>query len=176
MPIDLMIDLQTAQPGKGINYNYDASSIFTNVPELVEFIRSIGLDQDAVLPGVNISPPRFMSPVHIDPLQFSVYSLNIPIANCDNTFMYYYKSNTPGVYGNYRTASNPLYYTKFRNSDCELLGNVETNEPYLVDLRTPHQFVNKNTDITRYMLLCRIKVSDQKANTIAESIFDIDSA
>jgi len=169
MPIETLLEKKM----RGTCYLYETSYIFERVPALATFFKKIGLENpDSIKIAMLFVPPRRLGPLHIDPPDFATYSINIPIINCDNTFMHYFKSDSPGEKMIYEAAGKKVWTVDFKLEDCELLEIQETNKPYIVNISIPHQYDNSQNDTHRYMLLCRIKRNDLIADAIAASVFN----
>jgi hypothetical protein len=116
---------------------------------------------NAVVAPAGYSDPRKLPPyapiIHIDKevvgAQKYTYSFNIPIRNCENTFLNYYKANGDEVI-NYTELGYP--YRTFDTKDCELIDQVEMCQPYIVDTSVPHAVVNPN-NTTRTLIAIRLK-------------------
>lgn len=82
------------------------------------------------------------------------YSFNIPIINCDDTFVYFYECE--GESTKKEDTKTFGAYQKFEQNECRLIETFETNKPYILDTRVPHNFKTFNNK-PRVMLLIRLK-------------------
>ena len=90
--------------------------------------------------------------IHID-YGDSTFSLNLPIRYCDNTFVNFYSSTAePGK--RFNNANVPYYYVD--NSNCNFVDRIEMSEPYIINVKVPHNVVNIN-QTNRKTLLIRLK-------------------
>lgn len=158
LPFEMMVEETKTKNGRIISYLHGTTDILNNVPSLKHYLSNFNITNDNnVLIGVNVAQPYYKSPIHLDPLDFAHYSINIPICNCDNTFLHFYKATVQNEKANFGNYKNQLNFTRYSQKDCIYLETVNTNEPYILNMTTPHQFDNSKNDKPRYMLLCRVK-------------------
>lgn len=168
IPTDLLLSMNA----RGVCYVHDTEYIFEHVPELANFFNDLGLDAQSVRIGANFALPRSKYRIHIDPPNFARYSINIPIINCENTYMRYFKSLSEGEKIFYETSNGKsIWALYYKPEECELLDTHHTNSPYVLDMRTPHQFDNSMNDTHRYMLVCRV-IDTADATSIAERLLN----
>ena len=101
--------------------------------------------------ALNVTAPHNEIPIHIDTGKF-VYSFNIPITSCKNTYVNLYDSK---IESKLKQLPNGVYYQGYDTDDCELVEQVEVTTPYFLNTNLPHNIVN-NSDDTRIMLLIRL--------------------
>lgn len=165
-----VVPLTGANAIQGLTYSHGSNVIHSRCPTLVDFFKNIGVPLDSIFTGVNITPPWGVSDIHIDVLDRTILTINIPIVNCENTFLHFFKANGSGEYGDYGKLGKSLYYTKYKEEDTELIGTLETSTPYILNLSTPHRFDNSKCSAYRFMLLNRIKVEHTLANEIVSAL------
>lgn len=157
LPFEMMVQETKTKNGRIISYLHDTKDILDNVPLLSEYLNNFNLSKDNVLIGLNIAQPFYKSPIHLDPLDFACYSINIPICNCNDTFLHFYKANVQKPIENFGNSKHKLNFTKYSLQDCTFLETISTANPYILNMNTPHQFDNSKNNNARYMLLCRVK-------------------
>jgi hypothetical protein len=133
-----------------LTYIKDNKKIFLGIPALYEFLESKQLQFSVGVIAVNVITGLGSSNYHIDSGPWQ-YSLNIPILNCKNTRINFFKVNSD--YQIVKESSH--YFFRYTKEQCELIYEVETVEPYLLGVKTPHRIVNNSND-TRVMLLIRL--------------------
>ncbi len=90
--------------------------------------------------------------VHIDHSK-STYSFNLPIKNCDNTFVNFYRTDSvPET----RLNSVGVPYYHLDESKCSFANRIEMSQPYIINVKVPHNVVNANLK-NRITLLIRLK-------------------
>ena len=126
-------------------YFFPDQSKLLKLPELVKLLDINELKHDITNFGIYAMPPVSEGPVHID-WGKTAYSMNIPIADCDNTFTCFYKADKEPLEIPARvikgTKYNPLY--SFESVNLELIDQFESNVPYIMSIKTPHKVINKN--------------------------------
>lgn len=94
------------------------------------------------------------SSIHIDQNDSGWrWSLNIPISNCDGTFITFY--DCLGCSTN-EVGEQFGKFEKFLKSDCTVAQRIESNKPILIDTSKPHNFETYNEE-PRVFLLVRLK-------------------
>jgi hypothetical protein len=157
LPINMMVEETKSKDARVISYLHNTTDILNNVPLLKEYLSNFNLTHNDVLIGINVAQPYYKSPIHLDPLDFALYSINIPICHCENTFLHFYKSMVENEKANFGNSKHQLNFTRYSPKDCIHIETVNTSEPYILNMTTPHQFDNSNNNKPRYMLLCRVK-------------------
>jgi len=80
------------------------------------------------------------------------YSFNIPIANCNNTFVNFYTSdNDPEL--RLTPDGTPYYFVD--KSTCKLVDRLEMSKPHIINVKEIHNITNDNST-TRITLLVRL--------------------
>lgn len=92
---------------------------------------------------------------HID-TGISLYSLNIPILNCKNTYVNFYKTNSEAVKKSYISHDKVIDFYSYNLSDCILQDKLEMTEPHVIKVKEVHNIVNYNNK-PRITLLIRLK-------------------
>lgn len=156
----------------GLSYDkYSTEDILYNCPSLGSVLNDMGIPHDAISIGINISPPNWKAPIHIDHLAFTRVSINIPIIGCDGTYVNFYRIFSEGNFDNHRDNDRPLLFRKFEENECELISSYEVNLPYVLPLSVPHNFDN-HKDTLRVMLLCRVANKSIVATDIVNKILN----
>lgn len=91
------------------------------------------------------------SPIHVDTGKYH-YSLNLPIANCEKTFIkFYHTQKEPQL-----IKTTNVQYWGFNDEDVDVLENIETNKPLIVNTKVAHSFESFQIK-PRIMLLIRFE-------------------
>ena len=136
------------------NLFYLANNIelFLNIPELkieldklewTEYIHSFGF---YVVQKTNGST------IHTDTGNRN-YSFNIPILNCNNTFVNYYTTNSKPIR---KVMPNNVDYYYYDPAYCNLIDSFEMNSPHIINVLQLHNITNHNSG-PRITLLIRLK-------------------
>ena len=136
-------------------YVPDNKNIFLSIPELKLELDKLNWTPYILAIGFYIIAPTDGSPIHVDSTSFS-YSFNIPILNCEDTYVNFYRANKEPkkqIYSMYGTSMN---YYKFDSAECELSDSLEMLTPHIINVREAHNIVNKNTK-SRITLLIRLR-------------------
>lgn len=123
------------------------------MPSLKLALTSLGLDSSIMNFQVHVTEPQVTIPIHCD--RGFVYSFNIPISNCENTFVTWFSTDSEPRVVTVRDDPNGLTYSRYDTDKCTAIERVEINSPYVLNTQVPHCVENKN-NYTRIMLLCRI--------------------
>lgn len=122
----------------------DPKTIKTEIPELQDFF-----DQNKLNPfcfAVLIRDPHVTAPVHVDgdgknPV---VLALNLPVFNCDNTYMHWF--DVPPEQFSFIEDRGNVYRSLPLDYDwttLELLDSLELTTPHMVRVNVPHNIVNE---------------------------------
>jgi len=95
------------------------------------------------------------TPIHTDSGEF-LYSFNIPILNCKNTFVNFYKTDKQPVKKNYISHNKIIDYYQFNREDCILQDKLELTSPHVIKVKEAHNVINNNF-LPRITLLVRLK-------------------
>jgi hypothetical protein len=109
---------------------------------------------------VSTKPHSFL-PIHIDYhdlLKETVYALNIPIYNCDNTHVIFYRVINENILAKHKTQEhgNADEYCEYTDSDVEEIEKFYLKTAALFNTQVPHKAVN-NTNEPRIVLTIRFK-------------------
>jgi hypothetical protein len=135
-------------------YIQNSVSEFLKIDSLREQLQRLGLIDNIVsiaFYNLHTTEPKG-SPIHVDHGE-STFSLNLPIKNCDNTFVNFYTSTTEPE-KRFSNANVPYYYID--DSKCRLVDQIEMTQPYIINVKVPHNVVNPNKE-NRKTLLIRLK-------------------
>lgn len=110
--------------------------------------------------GIITLPPDADFVIHHDSTLDSTghkLSLNIPIANCNNTYTIFYESIETPVeqYCNDFITTNCQSYWQYDPSSCTEIARIEMNQPCLIDVSVPHNAINP-TNKLRVLMLVRL--------------------
>ena len=126
--------------------------LFLSIPELKEELYRLELTDHIVHFGFYVLQTTSNENPHIDSGDL-VYSFNIPIYNCENTFVNFYTVNSQPVE---RYLPNGVSYYWVDPKQCKLSDSLEMNQPYIINVKQAHCVVNKNPS-PRITLLIRLK-------------------
>jgi hypothetical protein len=109
---------------------------------------------------VSTKPHSFL-PTHIDYhdlLKETIYALNIPIYNCDNTHVVFYRVTKENILAKHKTQEhgNADDYCEYAESDVEEIEKFYLNTAALFNTQVPHKAIN-NTNEPRIVLTIRFK-------------------
>ena len=133
---------------------YLPKKLFLNLPKLVSLLEQLDLLEYVDEIATVVVPPHTNSPIHIDSGN-NVYSFNIPIKNCKNTFLAYYSSDKEPEKIYLHSGDTGLYYYHFKSESTMLVDKIEMCRPYIVNVQEPHGIINP-TDNTRILIAIRL--------------------
>lgn len=130
-------------------------SEFLKITELIELIDTLSLDITKTNFGFYVMNPYRHDPVHLD-WGNTEYSMNIPIANCDNTFTSFHLVHGEPELIPERTINGHYHapHYSFNNVVTEMIEEFESNVPVVMHIKTPHSVINKTANF-RINLLVR---------------------
>ena len=129
--------------------------IFMNIPELKKELDNLNWTNYVHSFGFYTIQKSYGTPLHIDSGTCQ-YSLNIPILNCKNTFVNFYKTNTEPVKSSYMAFGKLIDYYKYNITDCVLQDKLEMTSPHVIKVKEVHNVTNINS-LPRITLLIRLK-------------------
>lgn len=131
--------------------------IFFNIPELKSALDNLNWSMYVQSFAFNIvgRTENTGSARHVDTGEFS-YSFNIPILNCENTFVNFYKTDKPSVKKSYESYGRIIDYYSFNHEDCILQDSLEMIVPHVINVKEVHNVIN-TTSLPRITLLIRLK-------------------
>lgn len=135
---------------------------FLNDSDLLCQLEEYGLTNYIYGIAIFVLGPNTASPIHIDGDLEYTWSLNIPLTNCENTRTNFYQSNQTPT--RKKSPNSNIEYSVFSPELCSLLGSVELNDAYLMNVSVPHRIYNPNPT-QRTSICIRLK-----------STFDIEAA
>ena len=134
------------------------SESFYQIPELDSFLRKLNLLSFVNMAALHVLEPNRGGNIHVDVGAYR-YSLNIPILNCNNTYVEYYEPTAPPTIVTKEYMGKTVRLRKFDQNKCKLILRKETIDPYIIDTQFPHKVVSENPTGTRVMLLLRLNNS-----------------
>jgi len=126
--------------------------LFFNIPELKNELDKLGWLNYVHSFGFHIVPKTKGSTPHTD-IGDTIYSFNIPIYNCKNTFVNFYKTSVEPIK---ISPLNQVTYYRHSPIDCELIDTLEMTSPHVINVKEVHNVTNIN-DLPRITLLIRLK-------------------
>lgn len=136
-------------------YIPDNLNLFLNIPELKAELDKLNWTPYVFGIGFYIIAPTVGSAIHVDSNTFT-YSFNIPILNCEDTYVNFYKTDREPKKEVYTMYDTHVNYNKFDPEDCQLVDKLEMLEPHVINVQELHNIVNKNTG-SRITLLIRLR-------------------
>jgi len=130
-----------------VQFSKDLTEKLLTIPELRDNLTKLGYDLDDIVLGINLS--KTGNVIHLDWGQHD-YSLNIPILNCKNSYVNFYTSTVEAV----PAATTTNRYYSFKQDTCSLVDRIHVNEPYILNIKEPHNVDSTNNN-KRIMLLIR---------------------
>jgi len=136
-------------------YLPDNVNLFLSIPELHNELDKLGLTANVFSFAFYIVPPTAGTPIHIDSGDMT-HSFNIPIKNCENTFLNFYKTESQPFKNTYVMYDKNINYYSFSPADCTLTDKLEMTTPHIIKVKEPHNVINLNNR-SRITLLVRLK-------------------
>lgn len=129
--------------------------IHQTVPELLKFFEEHNLIPDCYV--AIIREPQITAPIHVDGDigHTAILALNLPVANCDNTRMYWF--DVPPEEFDYITDRGSRYRSLPLDYDWKSLtptDELELTSPAMVRINVPHNITN-DKDTCRMILSVR---------------------
>jgi len=139
-----------------LTYIENNKKIFLGIPELYNFLESIKINEFVGSIAINVTTAQSNGNCHVDSGPYK-YSINIPILNCENTFIDFYKVTGDHQIVYVEKHGTRHHFFKYTEDQCELIYRGDTSVPYLLGTKTPHRVINDSDNI-RIMLLIRMFV------------------
>lgn len=130
-------------------------NIFLSIPELKAELDKLNWTPYVFSIGFYIIGNTNGTHIHLDSNTFT-HSFNIPILNCENTFVNFYKTDKEPKKEVYKLYDTLINYYRFDPADCVVVDQLEMLTPNVINVQEPHNVVNKNTK-PRITLLIRLK-------------------
>lgn len=137
-----------------LTYIENSKNVFLSIPVLQDFLKGIGMRWHVLNIAVNITTGNNSGNIHIDSGHYE-HSLNIPILNCENTFIDFFESTSDPEIVTVTNNGESHHFFRYMENHCELIYQGDTSIPYILGTKTLHRVVNKS-DKTRIMLLIRL--------------------
>lgn len=129
--------------------------VFFDIPELKSALDNMNWSSYVHSFGFYVINKTLGTPIHIDTGN-SVYSFNIPILNCVNTFVNFYKTDKEPIKKSYVAYNKIIDYYSFNSTDCVLQDKLEMTTPHVIKVKEVHNVTNLNP-LPRVTLLIRLK-------------------
>ena len=136
---------------------------FAGVPEylkidkLRQYLEIVNELNNVLFIGTLFTAPNVKGNLHRDDGPH-IFSLNIPLLNCHNTFIEFFKTNSIPQKTKFKNSDQGTY-SKFDPEECQLIFRKEVQNPYIINTLVPHRVVNENNK-TRIMLCIRLSRSN----------------
>jgi hypothetical protein len=122
---------------------------FLAIPELKHELDKLKLTEHVYAIAFYSVNPNAEQIIHEDNGTI-IYSLNIPLKGCSNTFVNFY-SSTRKPEERITRAGNKFHY--FDPSYCRLIDQLEMTTPHIINVKVPHCVVNNNLEPRITMLI-----------------------
>ena len=134
------------------NLFYPANNLelFLGIPELRAALDNLGWTEYVDSFAIHILQPHDRIALHTDTGDFD-YSLNIPIKNCEKTFVNFYSSSSPPV----DATHDKVTYKGYDAKKCSIVTSLELKTPYVINVKEIHNVVSLNK-LPRITLLIRL--------------------
>lgn len=138
----------------GLFYLENNKELFLSIPELrEELIRLELLDH---VYGIAVYVVYGSTPLSIHKDSGDIlYSLNLPLSGCENTFVNFYHSTLPAEE---KITLNGNRYFHYNEGSCELIDQLEMTTPHIINIKVPHAVINQCTE-PRITMLIRLNLS-----------------
>lgn len=136
-------------------YIPDNLNVFLSIPELKAELDKLNWTTHIFGIGFYILGTTSGSHIHLDSSTFT-HSFNIPILNCENTFVNFFKTEKEPKKEVFKLYDTVINYHRFDPADCELVDQLEMVTPHVINVQEPHNIVNTNTT-PRITLLMRLR-------------------
>lgn len=124
----------------GLFYLENNKELFLSIPELREELIRLELLEHVYGIAVYVVYDSTPLSIHKDS-GYILYSLNIPLSGCENTFVNFYHSQTPAQE---KISANGNRFFHYPEKECELVDQLEMTTPHIIKVKTPHAVVNQN--------------------------------
>ena len=138
-------------------YKSYGKEFFGSIVTLVESVETLKPWKEIFDIALVSTKPKSKLPIHVDygPITKHKYSLNIPVYNCENTYVIMYKKKNNNV--NYYTKSSGHNdYNEFNEVDMEPIDTFYLSKAALFSTQIPHRPINETTE-PRIMLTVRFE-------------------
>lgn len=136
-------------------YIPDNLKLFFDISELKSELDNMNWSQYVHSFGFYVINKTYGTPIHIDSGD-CLYSFNIPILNCKNTFVNFYNTDKAPTKKSYVAYNKIVDYYSFNPTDCALQDKLEMTTPYVIKVKEVHNVTNINS-LPRITLLIRLK-------------------
>jgi hypothetical protein len=128
---------------------------FLNIPELQSELDRLGWTSYVYSIAFFIVQPTKGTSIHIDTGDVD-HSFNLPILNCNNTFVNFYTTLGQPIKQTYSEYSKTINYFSYNPATCNLVDKLEMTTPHVIKVKEVHNITNINTG-PRITLLIRLK-------------------
>jgi len=130
---------------------------FLDIKELREMLINIGFLSYVHSVAFGVQRPNSKSGIHTDAGESS-FSFNLPLYNCEKTFVGFYHSGKGIEKREYVSVGRKIFYNYCDPNYCTEIDRVEMNRPHIINVYTPHQVINPNNKF-RITFLIRMQKS-----------------
>jgi hypothetical protein len=141
-------------------YLPDNVKLFLSIKELKTVLNDLGFLPYIRSFAFNVAKPNDVKSIHVDTGPSS-YSFNLPLFNCDNTYTIFYQSSKDPILKEYSEMNQIITYRYYDPSFCKEIHRIEMNDPYIINIYTPHNIINPNNSYRITFLIRFIKEFDQ---------------
>ena len=153
--------------GKGELFSIiDSGKILLGLPKLRKLLDylnlSIGINEFEFI----VMQPNDKTGIHTDSSDFE-YSFNIPLTDCDETYLSFYKSKitTDKEYVSYENPTNKdtIHYKPYNYDECEFVESAIIRSPYIFNTDILHNLENRSN---KEQIVALIRISHIANNTV----------
>jgi hypothetical protein len=121
---------------------------FEKIDELWNEVSKLSLYDKVIRVGCHNSLGN--GPIHIDLEQYE-YSLNIPIANTENSIVNFFESDKEPTLMKAELGKNP--FPSWKREDCKLIDKFVLDKPHIMKTNVPHQVCNMGINMRKVLLI-----------------------
>ena len=137
-----------------LTYIENSKNIFLDIPILSDFLKSKNMYASVGNIAINITQGNDAGNFHMDSGPYQ-HSLNIPIIGCENTWINFFEVDSDYKVVTVENQGKSHRFYRYTEDQCKLIHEAETNQPYILGVKTPHRVLNKSNK-PRIMLLIRL--------------------
>ncbi len=134
--------------GKAELFSIDNSAkVLLGLPKIKKLLDTLDISKGVDTFEFLVLPPGGRTGIHTDSDDFK-YSFNIPLTDCDDTYLSFYKADNIADIG-YVSYENPvtkemIYYKPYNEDVCEFIESSIIKEPYIFNTDIVHNLENKS--------------------------------
>lgn len=133
---------------------------FEDIEILVETIEKLKPWKEIFDIAIVSTKAKSKLPIHVDhgPITRHKYSLNIPVYNCDETYVVMYKKKNQNTKYYTTNLKDNHHYDEYLEDDMEVIDKFYLTKAALFNTQIPHRPINETSD-PRIMLTIRFETA-----------------